>query len=271
MRKIDIHCHTTRSQLRDIVPAGATIDIIEHEMQKHDIDFTVVLATYFPESGSGISNYRLLHWLRDKPSFRMFGSLDFQHYFKAGLRELNELADEGHLAGIKIYAGYQNIDFTSQQYQQVTALAARHHLPLMFHGGYLQCHESDDGLAVSPYDIAKAARQCEDVPVIISHLAWPFVDELIDVVKQHENIFTDMSGMLDSFKTPHTMPDCIEGLKRFLGSCGPKRLLFGTDFPVQTHADSIHLIESAMTDYAEADREYVYYHNARQLLERTLR
>ena len=161
MRKIDIHCHTTRSELRDIIPAAATLDVIEHEMQKHDIDYTIVLATYFPESGSGISNYRLLHWLRDKPSFRMFGSLDFQHYFKAGMRELNELADEGHLAGIKIYAGYQNIDFTSPQFQQMTDLAARYQLPLMFHGGYLQCHECNDALAVSPLDIAKAARSEE--------------------------------------------------------------------------------------------------------------
>lgn len=270
MRKIDIHCHTTRSQLRDVVPAGATLDVIEHEMETHHIDVTVVLATYFPESGSGISNYRLLHWIRDKPSFRMFGSLDFQHYFKAGMRELHELAEENHLAGIKIYAGYQDIDFASPQFQQVISLASRHQLPLMFHGGYLQCHECDDELAVSPHDIAAATRYCEDVPVIISHLAWPFVDELIDVITHHRNIFTDMSGMIDSFKTPHTMPNCIEGLKRFLGSCGPKRLLFGTDFPVQTHSDSIQLVESAMTNYSDADRECVYYHNARQLLERTL-
>ncbi len=266
MKKIDIHCHTTRSHLESVVPQSATLDAIEQEMKNYDIDITVVLATYFPKEGRGVNNYRLLHWLNGNPSFKLFGSLDFQNYFSTGLRELSELADEGHLHGIKIYSGYQNIDYSSDKFKQLVKMAESYKLPLMFHGGFLQCHEDDVKLAFSPKQIANIAHQFPHVPIIISHLAWPFVQELIDVASQFQNIFSDMSGMLDSYKTPHTMPQCVEGLKRYLGACGPKRLLFGTDFPVQTHLDSIKLIELAMSHYSDQDKEHVYYNNAKQLL-----
>jgi predicted TIM-barrel fold metal-dependent hydrolase len=266
MKKIDIHCHTTRSQLRDTIPASATLETIAEAMQIHEILYTIVLATYFPNEGKGISNYRLLHWLNGNPSFRLFGSLDFQHYFKTGLRELTELAEEGHLSGIKIYSGYQQIDYTSKEFHLIATLAKCHQLPLMFHGGYLQCHETDISCATTPQEISKIAAYYPEIPIIISHLAWPFVTELIEVVSTHDNIIADMSGMLDSFKTPHTLPNCVEGLKRYLDHCGPTRLLFGTDFPVQTHEDSIQLIEQAMLGYTDDDRHQVYYDNARKLL-----
>lgn len=266
MRKIDIHCHTTRSCLKNIIPPSATLETIEKEMRKHDIDCTIVLATYFPKEGRGVSNYRLLHWIKENTAFRLFGSLDFQHYFAAGMRELTELAEAGSLYGIKIYSGYQEIDYNSDKFQRIAKLAEEHCLPLMFHGGFLQCHESNKTLAVSPKQFKNVAHDFPEIPIIISHLAWPFVDELIDVVLRYENVFADMSGMLDSFKTSHKLPECIEGLKRYLGACGPERLLFGTDFPVQTHSDSVKLVELAMVDYSDTDRQCVYYSNSKSLL-----
>lgn len=266
MRKIDIHCHTTRSQLQEIIPASASLSTIECEMRLHDIEYTVVLATYFPKQGRGISNYRMLYWIQDKPAFKLFGSLDFQYYFAAGLRELVELAEAGYLHGIKIYSGYQDIDLDSDKFIRIGKLAEQYQLPLMFHGGFQQCHETDTELAVSPQLIASVAKKFPYVPVIISHLAWPFVQELIEVALQFDNIYADMSGMLDSYKTPHTLLECVEGLKKYLGACGPKRLLFGTDFPIQTHADSVQLIELSMSDYADMDRKDVYYNNAASLL-----
>lgn len=270
MRKIDIHCHTTKSILKGIIPKSATLESIEHEMRIHNIELTMLLASYFPKQGKGISNYHVLHWLKGKPAFKLIGSLDFQYFFSTGIRELTELAEDNHLAGIKIYSGYQDIRYSSKQFHQVAELAAKHQLLLMFHGGYIQCHESDKDMAVSPHEIAAIAHQYPSIPIIISHLAWPFVDELIQVTLSYDNIFTDSSGMLDSFKTSHTFDACVEGIKRFLGECGPERILFGTDFPIQSHIDSIRLIEQAMIDYSFNDKKCVYFNNAKKLLKQNI-
>lgn len=266
MQKIDIHCHTTKSRLTNIVPSSAEISVIEYEMRLYNIEYTIVLATYFPNEGRGISNYRMLHWIQDKPAFKLFGSLDFQHYYAAGLRELIELAETGNLFGIKIYSGYQNIDFESINFFNVAALAEKYQLPLMFHGGFIQGHETDLRRSVTPDLIATVAKKFPFVSIIISHLAWPWVDELIKFVLQFDNIYADMSGMLDSYLTPHFFTDCMYGIKKYLAACGPKRLLFGTDFPIQTHADSVKLIETAMEGFSDHDRAQVYYHNAADLL-----
>lgn len=268
MRKIDIHCHTTRSPLKNIIPKAASIDIIEAAMQMHDIETTVLLATYFPNDGKGISNYRLLHWINRHPAFKLFGSLDFHHYFKSGIKELEELAAEQHLAGIKVYAGYQTIDYDSDNFKKVCDIANQYHLPMMFHGGYLQCHETDHCKAVNPDQLHKVADYCHSTSVIISHLAWPYVDEMISMTQSHQNVFTDMSGMINSFETANTLSTCAAGITRFVDACGPQRLLFGTDFPIQTHEDSIKLVELGLVNYSAEDKAQVYYHNAKKLLDR---
>ncbi|MBI1968550.1 hypothetical protein HYS49_01435, partial [Candidatus Woesearchaeota archaeon] len=84
MKKIDIHCHTTPRKLENMAVASASLDAIAGKMREHDIEKTVLLASYFPHKQSGISNYRLHHWITDRSDwygghsdFCMFGSLDF--------------------------------------------------------------------------------------------------------------------------------------------------------------------------------------------------
>ena len=81
-----------------------------------------------------------------------------------------------------------------------------------------------------------------------------------------ENVYTDMSGLIDSNSGRNEVRLCIEQIKIFLYACGPKKLLFGTDFPVQTHSDSVFFIEEAMKGFSEADKQDVYYNNAAKLL-----
>ena len=272
MKKIDIHCHATNRPLKDVVPASATIEAITTEMQKHDIERTAVLASYFPHKQSGISNYRMLHWIKDKPEFTLFGSLDFNHYFYQGFNELEELAGEKSIKGIKIYSCYQEVDLRSPQVKSVMDLAAEHSLVMMFHGGEsYQCqrHFQREAVAnlVTPSDLEYVVKNWPTVPVIVSHLAGSYLSQLINLVNSHTNVYSDMSGLLDSKFEKKAIPECTESIKQYLGECGPSRLLFGTDFPVQTHEHSIFMVEEAMKNYGIADKEKVYYQNAKRLLE----
>lgn len=58
MNKIDIHCHTTNRAVAQVVNPyyKPSDDIISH-MNAYDIEYSVLLATYFPHKGTGISNY----------------------------------------------------------------------------------------------------------------------------------------------------------------------------------------------------------------------
>lgn len=279
MRKIDIHCHTTKRKIRNLIPKDASLETIEKEMNKHDIEKTVLLATYFSHRGTGVSNFRLLDWkmnyyfseyakygLRDH-EFIFFGSLDFEHFFNQGFSELEELAERTSVDGIKIYTSYQHINLGSDNFKRVLELARQHKLPLMFHVGYTHTGIQKNHFVageVKPKDLEFIAQNGQ--VIIISHLAKPFTDDLIEVVKRNPTIYSDMSGLIDSYDERHEIPAAIDLIKRFLGECGPQRLLFGTDFPVQTHKDSICLIEQAMREYSRTDKENVYYNNANNIL-----
>ncbi len=278
MKKIDIHCHTTNRKVRDVISESCTLETIAEEMQKYEIEKTIVLATYFPHRGSGITNFRLRNWIDNhgnsdqKNKFQMFGSLDFNHYFWQGLNELEEMAERELMAGIKIYTCYQEIDLASEKFRQVTDIANKHSLPMMFHCGNSYSMMRKFGRStvtdkpVKASNIELLAKENPYINFVISHLSKPFLDDVIRTAIANPNIYSDMSGLIDSKFDREEIPNSVEMVKRYVNECGPGKMLFGTDFPVQTHEDSIYFVEEGMKHFSEQEKEDVYYNNVRKLL-----
>ena len=140
----------------------------------------------------------------------------------------------------------------------------------MFHTGYSYSSMRNYGKpAITDFVKASDLEFIPDkygVKIIISHLAKPFLTDLIGVINRQSLAYTDSSGLFDSKYEKEDIPQAIEDVTRVLGECGPKKLLFGTDFPVQTHEDSIYVVEEAMRDFHPLDKKEVYYYNASRLL-----
>jgi predicted TIM-barrel fold metal-dependent hydrolase len=274
MNKIDIHCHTTKRKINGIKEIP-TLSAISNHMAESGIEKTILLATYFPHKGTGITNFRLLNWLNeydpDREKFDMFGSLDFDHFFYQGLNELEELAAGKYIKGIKLYTCYQHIDLKGDKLKSVLDLAENYVLPVMFHVGYSYSCMSQTGKVaytdpVSPKSLEPIVNAYPKTNFIFSHMGKPFFGELVDVVKSTNNVYTDMSGIIDEEHEQAELYQCIMEITKFLHECSPKKLLFGTDYPVQTHADSVHMIEEAMRGFHPLDKKDVYYNNAYSLL-----
>lgn len=225
MKKIDVHCHTTNRRLRGVVPLSAKPDYIEEMMDKYSIALTVVLASYFPHKSSGISNFRLYDWIHDKENFCMFGSLDFEHYFHQGINEINELKNRGVLKGIKIYTCYQNIDIFGDKMKDVLRIArndhSSHRIPVMFHTGYSYASRRKYGkdtvaIPYSARELSRLAEKWDEVDFIFSHMSKPFFSDMVRAAKKHRNIWTDMSGIIDSGFDEMEKPVCVEEIKIFL-------------------------------------------------------
>lgn len=286
-KKIDIHCHTTPRKLGNVKHNDASMDRVRNEACHWNIEKTVLLASYFPHKGTGISNYRLADWIwtrrateliwnqnvreADKQDkFLMFGSLDIESYFLQGMNELEELASKRRIQGIKIYTGYQNIDLHGQKIRDVLTFAQEQLLPVAFHCGYSHGAMRTTGKPsytdfVKPSEVASITRHY-DIPTIICHMGKPFLDDLIQTINTHQNIYTDMSGLLASKYEQNLIPQATEEIRRFLGECGPEHLLFGTDFPVQTHHDSIRMLDKALEGYSPDEKDLVYYKNVEKML-----
>jgi len=282
MKKIDIHCHTSNRNIQGTVDSNATVKSITEKARIYNIDKVVLLATYFPHKESGISNFRLYDWIRNinlnncpkGPEFLMFGSLDFEHYFFQGYNELKELAERQLIKGIKIYTCYQNIDIKSNKFKTILQLARDFKLPVMFHAGYSYATRRKYGqdTIATPYNamtLESVAKDNEDITMIFSHMSKPFFHDILRVVKEVPNVYTDMSGLIDSKYDEEEIPVCIQEIRTLTQyEWGIDKLLFGTDYPVQTHEHSIYFVEEATEGYSHREKiiKDIYFNNAAKIL-----
>jgi len=232
MKKIDIHCHTTNHKLYGLHTDYARIEDILENMQKHEIEKTVLVATYFPHKGSGVKNQMLLERIEGHPELIMFGSLNMEDNLNAGIEELDCLAASEKIQGIKLYPGYQEFSPSDDKAFYVYELAEKHNIPVMLHTGSLHCsirdqydlecavieHRAKDtrckgiycikeNLYLSePRQLTKAAKKFPKVNFIASHIGYPYFDQMIALMRACPNVYTDISGVCKSHKETINFP-----------------------------------------------------------------
>lgn len=284
---IDIHAHTSHRPLRNLHVASATISDLENLSRDFQVEKIVLMATYFPFKSKGVYNYDLLSRITGSNIFLPFGSLDAMNNLSAGLEELRNLTEQGLLSGLKLYPGYQNFDIAGFDLDPFYEMARTHDLPVAIHSGelhhccpknergirscmadYGRCHIDELGYLAHPHNIKRAVRVFPDVKFILCHLANPFFNELRNLMLECENVYTDISGQFLSDSEESTAEykkRIIEEIKRFLDlKDGIKRVMFGTDFPIQSYSDSLELVESL--GLSEDEKKLIYHHNAAKLL-----
>ena len=244
---------------------SASIASLEIEAQKYGITSIILLATYFPLKGTGVHNLDLLERIEGHKLFRMFGSLDVMNNLDFGLVDLESLARENKIAGIKLYPGYQCFEPSESRLDGVYDLAEKYNLPVMLHGGELHhccpqavrktdarpcglpsCTLKQYEEMARPQYVEKPARDHPNIKFVVSHLANPHFSELRGVMERCPNVFTDISGQFvsgSSEDTPEYRELIVSEIRQFL-LCpnGHERVMFATDFPIQGYKDSLDLV-----------------------------
>lgn len=262
---IDMHAHTSKHPMRDLHVTSASIAFLENEAQRHGISRIFLMATYFPIKNTGVHNFELLKRIEGHSLFRIFGSLDVMNNLDSGLAELELLTQWSKIAGIKLYPGYQGFEPSEKRLDKVYALAEKYRLPIMLHGGELHeccppaiietgprpcglpaCKLRDYEDQSRPQHIERPARDFPNVKFVVSHLSNPYFSELREVMKRCPNVFTDISGQFVSGSSEDTeeyRQFIVSEIQQFLSIPGGyERVLFATDFPIQSYADSLDLV-----------------------------
>jgi predicted TIM-barrel fold metal-dependent hydrolase len=102
-------------------------------------------------------------------------------------------------------------------------------VPLMVQMGHsAEFMPSDVGRPIYLDDIA---LYFPDLKIVACHNGWPWVEEMIAMAWKHPNLYIST--------TAHSPKYWDKSLVHFLNSRGKGKVMFGTDFPVLTHAASI--------------------------------
>jgi len=240
---VDIHTHfynfstDLEPQIRvDMVRCG--IDPAQWEFSPEDhlqateaADVAVVFGLQAAATGWRIPNaYVAEHVKRAANRLIFFGSVDpGQPDF---LEELQQCREDLHCAGIKLGPIYQNVHPLDERCYEIYRYCQHHGLPIMIH----MAATFSSGVPLDyarPVHMDQVAVDFPDLKIVLAHMGHPWEAETIAAIRKQPNLFADISAL---YYRPWQFYNSMRLLCEYRAE---GNVLFGSDFPATTTADSI--------------------------------
>jgi predicted TIM-barrel fold metal-dependent hydrolase len=169
-------------------------------------------------------------FVADAPT-RRIGFLSIHPEVDGTLDELERARTDLGLKGIKLGPNYQVFDPLGDAALRVYALAERHGLPIVFHQGASPVQDAPLRYA-HPLLMDEIAIRFPELHVVLAHMGHPWQRETIVTIRKHPHLYADVSAL---FYRPWSF---YEGLRLATEWGVLDKLLFGSDFPIATPAET---------------------------------
>ena len=107
--------------------------------------------------------------------------------------ELERCVDDLGLKGMKLAPNYQNFDPLGSEARRVYEFAQRRGLPIVFHQGTAPMRAAPLMYA-HPLVMDELAMDFRDLKIVMAHMAHPWHEDCITVIRKHPNVYADVSG-----------------------------------------------------------------------------
>ncbi len=199
---------------------------------------------------------------------KIIGFMSIDPNDSKAIEELERGVHDLKLRGIKMSPVYQNYDPMDKCVQEIYQRAVKYNLPILTHSAYQMISQTPMKWA-NPLLFDDVGIRYPDLKVIIAHVGVPWYADAMVVVRKHHNIYADISGIMTK---PNWGYQAILAFHEFGIS---HKLLFGTDFPFLTVADTITglrnvnqvLPENGMTEIPQTLIEEIIHRETLSLLE----
>lgn len=148
------------------------------------------------------------------------------------LDEMERAHKDLGLRGIKLGPNYQNFDPLGENARRVYARAQELGLPVLFHQGTSPIRDAPLRYA-HPLVMDEVAMAFPDLRIVMAHLAHPWIEDCLVVVRKHPNVYADVSAR---FYRPWSF---YNGMRYAYEWAVMDKLFFGTDWPVTTPAEAM--------------------------------
>ena len=249
---VDVHSHTPTHRhpvpTDQILSSGhwrpdrvvvATTSWDDYEAAFEQVDVSVVfnIAVDDPLRDTGIPtdpariNEATAEFVAAAPD-RRIGFLSVNPLRPGALGEAERCRSELGLAGIKLGPNYQIFDPLCNAAHELYAYAAEAGLPILFHQGASPVREAPLRYA-HPLVMDEIAIAHPELRVVMAHMGHPWQRETIVTIRKHPHVYADISAL---FYRPWSF---YEGLRLATEWDVLGKLLFGSDFPIITPAETI--------------------------------
>jgi predicted TIM-barrel fold metal-dependent hydrolase len=150
----------------------------------------------------------------------------------AGVRRLEHCIRELGFIGAHLHAYGFGLAVDHRRYYPFYAKCVELNVPLVVQVGHSA--ERMPSALGRPILLDEVALDFPELKIVAAHTGWPWTEELIALAWKHRNVFIGTSAHHPRYWDP--------ALVRFANSRGRGKVLYGTDWPVMEHADSIAAI-----------------------------
>jgi predicted TIM-barrel fold metal-dependent hydrolase len=240
---VDIHTHVFRPQLdfglnllTDLNRCGVEPEVWGDVLESHlettkAADVAVVFGLQAVQTGWNIPNTMVAeHVARAADRLLFFAAIDpGQPDF---MEELERCHQDLGAVGVKLAPLYQNVHPSNPRNLEIYRYCVKHGLPVLFHSG--TSFISGTYLDYSrPVHFDAVAVNFPDLKMVLAHLGHPWEGETIAVIRRHANVYADLSAL---YYRPWQFYNSMRLLVEYHAH---HKVLFGSDFPFTTTADSI--------------------------------
>ena len=163
---------------------------------------------------------------------KLVGFMSLDPHDADWLDDLRRSHEELGLAGIKLAPVYAAFDPLDRSLDPLFAEAQRRRLPIVFHMGTTFVRDAPLRYA-RPFLIDELATRWPELKIVLAHLAHPWEPECLVVIRKHPNVYADVAAL-------YYRPWQFYNSMVLAGEYGLyHKLLFGTDYPFTTAAESI--------------------------------
>jgi predicted TIM-barrel fold metal-dependent hydrolase len=195
-----------------------------HRAASEPVDVTFVLGFKSDYLGAEISNDHVAAYVTSQGN-RMIGIAGVDPSdAKGALTELRRARHELSLPGVAVAPAAQDFHPNSSQAMRLYAEAGALDMPVFFHTGP-QLASATKMEYAQPVLLDEVARELPDLRIVIAHMGSPWIHETILLLRKHQNVFAEISGLLQQ---PWRAYEALLSAHQ----CGVlDKLLFGSGFP----------------------------------------
>ena len=170
-----------------------------------------------------------------------------------GVRELETAVKEWGFEGAHIHSYGLGLPLNHRDFYPYYAKCVELDIPVVVQSGHSA--ERMPSAMAQPILLDDVALYFPELRIVASHTGWPWVQELIAMAWKHPNVYIGAGAHAPKYWDP--------ALVQFLNTRGKGKVLWGTDFPVIKHADS--MAQVAKIELKPEAREQLMYKAARNV------
>jgi len=246
-------------------PAQVDVDEADHWQAMAPVDKVIVFGMRAKHVGMLVPNDLVARYVALHPE-KLIGFTSIDPNEADYLDEMHRSFETMKFRGLKLGPIYQNYHPMDERMQPVYAYCEKRGIPVLFHQGTTFPRLAPLKYA-HPVLLEDVAMRYPELRIVIAHMGHPWMDDTIVLIRKQPNVYADVSAL---YYRPWQF---YNGLVTAVEYGAAHKLLFGTDYPFTTPADSIaalrnvnHVAAPAMPRISEDVIEGIIHRDTLALL-----